>query len=124
MEVSPSAGCSGHIDFDSSQCRTDRSGVREAGGNVDAGAERQRHNRPNSGDRHQASTNAVIANDLEQLAVEFREHLAKLLPGGQQRLHDLEKFGHTLDKLPYAFVELRHPDDAAPKSGARMRRVR
>ena len=58
--------------------------------------------------RHTPSSRTID----KQFAVERREHFAQLLPGGQQRLHDGDEFGHAFDKLPNPFVELANPNDA------------
>src|SRR5664279_5622989 len=54
----------------------------------------------------------IVANDRKQFAVERREHLAQFLLDGEQRLHDLDEFGHAFDKLPNPFVELANADGA------------
>ena len=49
----------------------------------------------------------TIESNLRWSAVNISRS-AQLLPGGEQRLRDLDEFGHAFDKLPNPFVELDH----------------
>jgi hypothetical protein len=80
-----------------SKRRSNRLGVLEAGGHIDGDAIGQRHHGTNTGDRHQAPTHIIFANDGQQAAVQDVDLFAKRPPRDEQRFDQHGQIGEVLD---------------------------
>src|SRR4051812_39240396 len=83
-----------------------RSRMSKAGRNVDRRGIGERDNRSDSWHRHQLPADRIDPGFATDLAVEFGELLAKLLPGGEQRLNDFRQIGSCFNELADPLIEL------------------